>query len=209
MSFVHKGPITMQNLLGYIRQFADITLQEFEQMTALIEVFHFDKKQVVTRKGQVEQYIYIVNSGLLRKYFMKGRHEMVTQIAKEQDLVSSSVSFLAQQPSEYIVETLEPCTLFGMSYANLQQMYSWDYRMDRLGKMITLDWLLQKEIWDHDRLRQEPRERFIRFMQENSDLVQRVQQKYLASYLNMKPETFSRYKHLLRSSSTVKTQLAQ
>lgn len=199
----------MQNLFGYFRQFTDITLQEFEQMTALIEVFHFDKKQVVTRKGQVEQYIYVVSSGLLRKYFMKGRHEMVTQIAKEQDLVCSSVSFLAQQPSEYTVETLEPCTLFGMSYANLQHLYSWGYRMDRLGRMITLDWLLQKEIWDHDRLRQEPRERFIRFMHENSDLVQRVQQKYLASYLNMKPETFSRYKHLLRSSSTAKTQLAQ
>jgi len=70
--------------------------------------------------------------------------------------------------------------------------------MNRLGRLITLDWLLQKEIWEHERLRHEPRDRFIRFMNENSELVQRVQQKYLASYLNMKPETFSRYKHLLR-----------
>ena len=77
-------------------------------------------------------------------------------------------------------------------------MYSWGHHMNRLGRLITLDWLLQKEIWEHERLRHEPRDRFIRFMNENSELVQRVQQKYLASYLNMKPETFSRYKHLLR-----------
>jgi CRP-like cAMP-binding protein len=189
---------TMQNLYGYIKQFANITLEEFEKMAALIEVFHFDKKQIITPRGQVEKYLYIISKGLIRKFFYKGKFEIVTQIAKEQDLVCSSVSFLAQQPSEYIIEALEPCTVFAMSYDNLQKIYSWSTHMDRMGRLIILDWLLQKEIWEHDRLRHEPRERFIRFMKENSDLVQRVQQKYLASYLNMKPETFSRYKHLLR-----------
>jgi hypothetical protein len=41
-------------------------------------------------------------------------------------------------------------------------------------------------------------ERFIHFIKENPDLLQRVPQKYLASYLNIKPETFSRLKHLLK-----------
>jgi CRP-like cAMP-binding protein len=189
---------TMQNLYGYIKQFANVTLEEFEKMASLIEVFQFDKKQIITPKGQVEKYLYIVNTGLIRKFFYKNKYEIITQIAREQDLVCSSVSFLSQQPSEYIVEALEPCSVFALSYDNLQKIYSWSTHMDRLGRLIILDWLLQKEIWDHDRLRHEPRERFVRFMKENSDLVQRVQQKYLASYLNMKPETFSRYKHLLR-----------
>ena len=188
----------MQNLYGYIKQFANVTLEEFEKIAALVEIFQFDKKQVLTQKGQVEQYLYIIRTGLVRKFFYKNKYEIVTQLAREQDLVCSSVSFLSQQPSEYVVETLEPCTVFAMSYGNLQKIYSWSSHMDRLGRLIILDWLLQKEIWEHDRLRHEPRERFIRFMKENSDLVQRVQQKYLASYLNMKPETFSRYKHLLR-----------
>ena len=191
-------PLTMQNLYGYLRQFANVTLEEFEKIAALVEVFQFDKKQVITQKGQVENYLYIISKGLVRKFFYKNKYEMVTQIAKEQDLVCSSVSFLSQTPSEYVVETLEPCTVFAMSYDNLQKVYSWSTHMDRMGRLIILDWLLQKEIWEHDRLRHEPRERFIRFMKENGDLVQRVQQKYLASYLNMKPETFSRYKHLLR-----------
>jgi CRP-like cAMP-binding protein len=188
----------MQNLYGYIKQFANVTLEEFEKIAALVEIFQFDKKQVLTQKGQVEQYLYVIRTGLARKFFYKNKYEIVTQIAREQDLLCSSVSFLSQQPSEYVVETLEPCSVFAMSYENLQKIYSWSSHMDRLGRLIILDWLLQKEIWEHDRLRQEPRERFIRFMKENSDLVQRVQQKYLASYLNMKPETFSRYKHLLR-----------
>jgi CRP-like cAMP-binding protein len=123
---------------------------------------------------------------------------MITQIAKEGDLITSSVSFLSQKPSEYVVEALEQCTLYALSYNNLQQLYARGAKMERLGRLVTLDWLLQKEKWEHDRIRQEPRERFKRFMNENGELIQRVPQKHLASYLNMKPETFSRYKHLLR-----------
>ncbi len=188
----------MQNLYKYLTQYTQITQQEFEQITMLLETFNCDKKHILTNKGEVEKYLYIIQKGLIRKFFYKNKEEVITQLAKEDDLICSSVSFLSQQPSEYVVETLEPCILLGISYENLEKVYSVGYNMERVGRLIILDWLLQKETWEYDRLRQEPRERFVRFMKENSEFVQRVQQKYLASYLNMKPETFSRYKHLLR-----------
>jgi hypothetical protein len=43
-----------------------------------------------------------------------------------------------------------------------------------------------------------PRERFIDFVTKNPELLQRVPQKCLASFLNIKPETFSRFKHMVR-----------
>ncbi len=188
----------MKWLYEYIRRFAVITEQEFEQLSLLLEKRLCDKKEILLHKGDVESHIYIIQKGLIRKFFYRKQYEMVTQIAKEADLVTSSVSFLSQKPSEYVVEALEPCILYALSYENLQKMYTWSPRMERLGRLVTLDWLLQKEIWELDRVRQEPRERFKRFMNENGELIQRVPQKYLASYLNMKPETFSRYKHLLK-----------
>jgi len=188
----------MNRLYEYIQRFAVVSQQEFEQINALLELKRYDKKVTLTQRGQVENYLYMVNEGLVRKYFYKGKHEMITQIAKEGDMVCSSVSFLAQEPSEYVVETLEPSTVYAISHTNMQKLYGMGHKMERLGRLIILDWLLQKEIWDYDRIRQEPRERFKHFMRENNDLVQRVPQKYLASYLNMKPETFSRYKHFLK-----------
>jgi hypothetical protein len=70
-----------------------------------------------------------------------------------------------------------------------------------MGRLIIIDWLLQKEYWENERIKQVPKERFINFITSNPDLLIRVPQKYLASYLNIKPETFSRYKHLLLRSS--------
>ncbi len=182
-------------------RFAPVTPEEFQHFSTLLEKVNCPKKKMLTRAGEVEQYLYIISSGLVRKFFLRKKDEVVTQLAREGDLVCSSVSFLSQQPSEYFVETLEPCILLAISFDNLQKMYNLGEHTERLGRLITIDWLLQKEQWEHDRLRQQPRERFIRFMRENGDLVQRIPQKYLASYLNMKPETFSRYKHLLKSSA--------
>jgi CRP-like cAMP-binding protein len=188
----------MKWLYEYIQRFAVITQQEFEQIAVLLEKKHFNKKEILLQKGEIEKHLYFIQKGLVRKFFYRKKYEMITQIAKEGDLVSSSVSFLSQKPSEYVVEALEQCTMYALSYDNLQKMYGWGSKMERLGRLVTLDWLLQKEIWEHDRIRQDPRERFKRFIGENSELIQRVSQKHLASYLNMKPETFSRYKHLVK-----------
>jgi hypothetical protein len=79
----------------------------------------------------------------------------------------------------------------------MEKIYQMGPRMNRLGRLIIIDWLVQKEAWEHDRIKQNPRERFVNFVRRNAVLVQRVPQKHLASYLNMKPETYSRYKHLL------------
>jgi len=55
-----------------------------------------------------------------------------------------------------------------------------------------------KDNWQIQLVKMSPRERFLNFVTKNHDIMQRVPQKYLASYLNIKPETFSRFKHLLK-----------
>jgi hypothetical protein len=70
--------------------------------------------------------------------------------------------------------------------------------MERLGRLVITEQFLSWEGFDYDRLRLSSSERFVNFIRSNADLLQRIPQKYLASYLNMKPETFSRLKHLVK-----------
>jgi CRP-like cAMP-binding protein len=107
---------------------------------------------------------------------------------------------LSGQPSNYFVETLEATTLLSLSRDDLDKIYGLSSRIERLGRLMTTFFVLQKEEWEQEWMRLDTRERFVRFVEANPELVSRVPQKYLASYLNMKPETFSRQKHLLRTS---------
>ncbi len=164
----------------------------------MLVIRSFDKKQQLLQIGEVENYMNFVVKGLARMYFCRGKTEVITNIAKEGELLSSSASFLSGTPSYYIVETLEPTTFLSLSRQHLDKLYRESPRIERLGRLMITHFVLQKEEWELECMRLDTRERFLHFVESNPELMLRVPQKYLASYLNMKPETFSRLKHLLK-----------
>jgi CRP-like cAMP-binding protein len=101
----------------------------------------------------------------------------------------------------YIVETIEPTTFLSFNRDNIEALYGKSKKHQQLGRLIITDLFLQKESWEMERILYSTQERFVRFVSNNSNLFQRVPQKYLASYLNIQPETFSRLKHLLRTKN--------
>ena len=196
----------MEKALGqYISRYADLTNEELNLILPRIETREVPKRHLLVQTGEQEQYLNLVSKGVLRKYFLKGREEIITQLAKEGDLISSSVSFLSGQPSQYAIEALEPTIVYSLSRENLGQLYALSPRIERLGRIVITDLYLQKEKWEQDHIQFDIRQRFVNFVHNNADLIQRVPQKYIASYLNIKPETFSRLKHLLKKSPLIAT----
>jgi len=185
-------------LRQYVSGYVALTNEEFTFLAEKLVVRSFDKRQQLVRVGDVEQFMNFVVKGLVRMYFLKGRTQVITNIAKEGELISSSASFLSGAPSCYFIETLEPTMMLSITKEDLEGLYQRSFAIERVGRLITTQFVLQKEEWELECMRLDARERFLRFVENNPDLMQRVPQKYLASYLNMKPETFSRLKHLLR-----------
>jgi CRP-like cAMP-binding protein len=184
----------------YVSRYIDLSDEEFAFLVQRLEIRNFEKKEFVTREGQIESYLNFIIKGLVRKYFYKDSEEMITQIAKENEIVSSYHSFLSGTPSNYVLETIEPTIFLSVSAKNVEELYAFHPKMERLGRLITTQQFLLKERWEYDRIRLDSHERFVYFMKDNADLLQRVPQKYLASFLNIKPETFSRFKHLLKKN---------
>jgi len=196
----------MEKALGqYLSQYADLTNEELELIRPYIKVREFAKRQLLIHVGEQEQYLNLIVKGVLRKYFLKGREEVITQLAKEGDLICSSVSFFSGQPSQYAIEALEPVTVFSLSRQDLEELYVLVPRMERLARLVITDLYLSKEKWEQDHIQFDIRQRFVEFVHNNADLIQRVPQKYIASYLNIKPETFSRLKHLLKKAPLLAT----
>jgi len=197
----------VQALKEYLGRYITLSEDDLEVIAAIAEIRTYDKKTRLISEGEEEGYLNFIIKGLARKYFYKGEEEIITQLAKEGEVISSSVSFLSAMPSQYVVETIEPTTFLSFKREKINELYSTDIKWERLGRLIITDLFLQKESWELERILYNTQERFIRFVNTNSALFQRVPQKYLASYLNIQPETFSRLKHLLRSRSVTKKAL--
>ncbi|HEY4149792.1 MAG TPA: Crp/Fnr family transcriptional regulator [Chitinophagaceae bacterium] len=191
-----------QNLYNYFRRFVNMSGEEFDQLIPYFEIRKFDKKSKLVKIGEVDLYFNIIMKGLIRKYIMVKKKEVTIQLSTEGHMIHSEISFNLQQPSDCIVEAIESTSVLSISYANLQMIYEKFPDTERLGRLIITDMFIKKDFRDLDQLKKTTRERFLEYMQNHPNMLQRVPQKYLASYLNIKPETFSRLKHLLQVKRT-------
>jgi CRP-like cAMP-binding protein len=200
------GMELIQPFKEYLRKFMDITDDEFTHyLLPVIKVRRFGKKELLTREGEVENYFNFILKGLARKYYKKANQEINTQISFEGHLILSQESFHSRLPSEYYVEAIEPTVFVSITHDDLERVYARSHRMEHLARLLITYAMVLKDRWQMQLVKMTPRERFINFVAKNPLLIQRVPQKYLASYLNIKPETFSRFKHLLRSYSKSET----
>lgn len=193
---------TIRSFMVFLQKLSDITEEEFNKhLLPVCTVRRFAKKEVITRAGEMENHFNFIVKGLARKYYKKGAEDINVQISMEGHMMLSQESFHSRQPSEYTIEAIEPTTLVSINYDDAEKMFASSQRMEHLGRLIVTYSMVIKDKWQMQLIKMTPRERFISFVTKNPELMQRVPQKYLASYLNIKPETFSRFKHLVKSHS--------
>lgn len=187
-----------QPLQAFLQRFLVLPAEDFAELKRLSEVLHFKKKAIITDAGNTELHLYFVVKGLIREFFYKGKQEITTDIISEDTITGSVTSFFTGAPSHYCLQAMEPCTLIAIHKGKLEELYRSDRKWERFGRVLTAHFLMQQEWHILDTARFSPREKFLHFFEHHSGLLQRVPQKYLASYLGIKPETFSRMKHLLQ-----------
>ena len=188
----------LDELYHYLSGFVMLTKIEFNQILPYIEIREFEKKVRVLQEGEVERHLNIIARGLVRKYLPVKKGEVTIQLATEGHIIHSELSFYYQSPSESVVETVEPTVMLSITHENLRQLYEQFPKAERLGRLIISDLFIKKDYRYFDQLRKSTRERFLEYVKTHPQMLQRVPQKYIASFLNIKPETFSRLKHLLR-----------
>ncbi|MBZ4191877.1 Crp/Fnr family transcriptional regulator [Niabella beijingensis] len=189
----------IDDFILFLRQFVVLSPEEVKNiLLPAIELREFNKRDVVTRAGEIEEYMNFIKSGTLRKYYVQDKDEIIVQISIEGHLISSQESFYTRTPSEYFIDAVEPTAVLSLRYDALERIFAASHTLERLGRLVTEHTMVLKDKWQFSLIRQTPRERFLNFVEKYPEILQRVPQKYLASYLNIKPETFSRFKHLTR-----------
>ncbi len=191
----------IEKVYQYFNGFVPLTHEEFEQILPYFEFREFGKKQLVVKLGEIDEYFNIILNGLVRKYTIVGKKDVTLQLSIEGQMIHSEISFNTQTPSNTIVEPIEPTLLLSMSYKNLQIVYNKFPKIEKLGRLVITYMFIKKDFRDFSQLKKTTRQRFLDYMKSHPDMLQRVPQKYLASYLNIKPETFSRLKHLMKQKS--------
>lgn len=196
-AFADIDPILFDYAQKYLGRFMPITREELIELLQYCEIRKFDKRTIIVQESEVDNYLNLVVKGLIRKYLPVRKDEVILQLATEGHVVQSEISFLTRKPSMVVLETLEPTILLSLTYDKMEEALDRFPKGERLGRMILYGMFIKKDENRYNRLSKSTRQRFFDYIDHHQHMLQRVPQKYLASYLQIKPETFSRLKALL------------
>jgi len=191
-------PVFFNFALDYLQRYFSVSPGQAETMMSYCKMRHFDKRMVIVDEGDMEDHLNMVVTGLARKFARRGKSEITLQLATEGHIVHSEISFLRRVPSPVVVETIEPTTLISITYKGAMEVLDLMPGADKIARLLVTGMYIKKEERQYKQLHLTTRERFLEYMKNHPHMLQRVPQKYLASYLNIKPETFSRLKHLVK-----------
>ena len=199
MTTLHQyiSPQSLDAALRYFQQFMpEFTAQDLSGLLAYCEIRTFPKRAKLVQDGEVDDYLNLVLKGIVRKYIRVNKKEMILQLATEGHVVGSEISFLTRQPSLVILETLEPTVMLSLRHDKMEKALEHFPHGERLGRLILTAMYVKKDDRRYLRAYKTTRELFQDYLSQHPHMLQRIPQKYLASYLNIKPETFSRMKSL-------------
>ncbi len=169
-----------------------LTSEEWTDFYNCFQIKQFKKGDFLTREGQIERYFYFVADGVMRYFFLKEGKEVDIGFSYQYTFAGVYDSFLMQQPSRYYLQAIEDSVLLGIDFKDLNVLFDKYKNMERWGRLINQEALIGKAYREIAILSYSAEERYRRLLQQSPHCLQLIPQKYLASYLAMTPETFSR-----------------
>lgn len=173
---------------------APILDENWSNIKPFLKLRYFKKGEYIIREGEVEYYLSAVASGCVRHFIMKGIDEISFEFAFENELSNSYASFLSRQPSRIFIEAMEDVCLVSIHHDSLQELYKDSAIGERIGRLTTENYYIWREQRELMLLTLSPEELYLDLLSNYPIYINRIPQKYLATYLKVKPESLSRIK---------------
>ena len=161
-------------------------------LKACVTEVNYPKGHILLRAEKIETSIYFIKKGIARAYANRDANEVTFWFGKEGDTLLSMNSYVANKKGYEDVELLEDCELYQLKTEKLQSLYNNDIFIANWGRKFAEKELLKTEERLISRQFRTATERYTELLQNNPDLLLRIQLGHIASYLGITQVSLSR-----------------
>jgi len=152
-------------------------------------------KTILLNEGEISTHAHIIIKGCLREWFNKDGKEITFQFFFEGQAVASIDSFLNNQPSLYTIESIEPSIIYSISKDKFEEIYQlFPEFKDRFQELMYQRFRNYANLF-LSRIKDTPKERYDDLILNHPQIIKRVPQHLIASYLGITPTSLSRIRN--------------
>lgn len=178
-------------IINFISKHIPLSEQEVEIIVSQNLIKHFKKNELLLTEGQQAKECYFVLNGCVRSYYLIDGEERNTNFYTENQAITP-VSYQTQTPSAYYLSCLEDCVLGIGSTERNNELMEKIPKLSALIMEMNNQLLLQKEAELDNFKTFTPEQRYIKLVQQNPQLANRIPLYHLASYLGITQVSLSR-----------------
>jgi CRP-like cAMP-binding protein len=183
------------NLLHLLENIGPLSPSLRQRLTGMLKMQTFKKKDYLLREGQLAKYIYFIETGLIRIFYLKDGVELCSGLLNEGMIAISVRSFFNRKPSYEYIQALEDTQTCYISYDEMESLYQEFPEFNVIGRKLITEYYVNSEDRNYWLRKQSAQEKFAFFSENLGHLLSRVPRKDIASYLGITLETLSRMGH--------------
>ncbi|UOB18906.1 Crp/Fnr family transcriptional regulator [Abyssalbus ytuae] len=178
---------------SYLNQFTHSAPEEIDFIRPHLTIEKLDKGDFYLQKGEVQIQMGFVYEGLLRRYFINDRgNEKTTGFVKENEFATDYPAFIRQKPTKYFIQCLEPSILVMLPFDIIVESYKKFKNSEMYGRLVAEKVLTILSDRVEGFLFNTAEERYMAFISENPDLMNRISLTHLSSFLGIERQSLSR-----------------
>lgn len=165
---------------------------ESMEIASAFQMERVKKNEVIIDVDESLNKIFLITKGIARGVYFDADGREYTKCFATEGMWCGVYNYIKRTPYEFRIEAIEDMTLEAVLMNDLEEIFTKIGKCRQIFEQLCMEAFMKEEQRNYQLLMLNAEEKYNKFAEDFPDIVKRVKQEYIASYIGVTPSSLSR-----------------